>query len=177
MSIARRRLAVLPLVLLAGAVCCGAFGVTGASALSLTTCTGTNSVTYSPPLTNTLTTTRITDQSTFGTCLSTQSGIRSATIANGTVTGPSSCTAVLGSFSTTNTIVWNTGQTSRFDFDGTVTEVDGEFVIVLTGSITAGLFSGATATEQTTLLGDLTACGGSGLASNSGPSVLTIVRL
>jgi hypothetical protein len=84
---------------------------------------------------------------------------------------------VLGAFSTTNTITWNTGQTSVFTFNGYVNEVDGQFVIVLVGSITAGLSNGATATEQTTLLGDLGACAGAGLAYNSGPSALTLVGL
>jgi hypothetical protein len=142
------------------------------------TCNGINTVTYSPALTNTTQTTRITDDSAFGTCTSlTNPGIVSATVHNGTVTVPASCTALLGLFSTTNTIVWNTGQTSTFTFNGYTSEVDGQFVIALTGSISSGLFAGATATEETTLLGDLGACSGSGISTNAGPSELSIAGL
>jgi hypothetical protein len=74
-------------------------------------------------------------------------------------------------------ITWNTAQTSTFTFTGSTEEVDGEYVIVLTGSITSGLFTGSAATEQTTLLGDLSACSGAGLSTNSGPSLLEIVGL
>lgn len=172
-----RRLALAASAAVSVALCCGAFA-TSASALTQVTCNGLNAVTYSPPLTNTLKTTTINSQTSFGTCVSlTHPGIVSGTVANGTTTGPSSCTAVLGNFSAVNVITWNTGQTSTFTFNGYVNEVDGQFVIVLTGSITSGLFAGATATEQTTLLGDLSSCAGAGIAYNSGPAALTIVGL
>jgi hypothetical protein len=171
-----RKLLVLTLTMLAAGVVGGALAP-GASALTQVTCNGLNSVTYTPALTNTTTTTTIASASNWATCVSlTHPAIVAGTTSN-SISGPSSCTAVLGPFSSANTITWNTGQTSTFTFNGYVTAVDGQFVIVLTGSITAGLFTGALATEQTTLLADLSACSGSGIAVNGGPSLLTIVGL
>lgn len=171
-----RKLLVLSLTTLAVGVVGGA-AAPGASALTQVTCNGLNGVTYAPALTNTLQTTTITSTSNWATCVSaTHPSIVAGSTGN-QISGPSSCTAVLGPFSSANTITWNTGQTSTFTFNGYVTEVNGQFVIVLTGSITSGLFTGALATEQTTLLGDLSACSGAGLSSNSGPSLLTIAGL
>jgi hypothetical protein len=171
-----RKLMVLAIAMLTAGVVGGATAP-GASALTQVTCNGLNSVTYTPALTNTLKTTTIASASNWATCVSlTHPGIVAGSTSN-SINGPASCTSVLGSFSDANTITWNTGQTSTFTFNGNVNQVNGQFVIALTGSITSGLFAGAVAVEATTLLGDLSACAGSGVAFNSGPSVLTIAGL
>jgi hypothetical protein len=58
-----------------------------------------------------------------------------------------------------------------------VTLADGQFVITFVGAVTAGLFTGADVNVDTVLLGDLNACSGAGLSSNSGPTTLTIAGL
>jgi hypothetical protein len=49
--------------------------------------------------------------------------------------------------SATKTFTWNTGQTSVFSYNRTITRVGGNTVITLIGAITQGLFAGDTAVE------------------------------
>jgi hypothetical protein len=171
----RKLLAVTTATVAMGVVAAAA--APGASALSLVTCNGLNTVTYSPALTNTAKQTTITSSTSWATCVSPTHPSVTAGSTGNQISKLESCTSALGGFSSSNTITWNTGQTSTFTFNGYTQEINGQYVIVLTGSITAGLFTGALATEQTTLLGDLTACSGAGISSNGGPAPLEIVGL
>lgn len=172
-----RKLMVLSLAVLVLGVAGGA-AATSASALTQVTCNGVNSLTYSPAVTNTPQTVTLTAQTTFGLCVSlTHPSIVSGTVAANNVTTTISCNQLVGTASPTFTITWNTGQTSTLTGNTYVDKVDGQPVVILLGSITSGLFAGATVTEQTVLTGDLTACLGPGLSATSGPAVLTIVGL
>jgi hypothetical protein len=171
-----RKLLILSLSALVVGVIGGA-AAPGAGALTQVTCNGLNSVTYSPAVTNTPGTTTISSSSTFAPCLSlTNPSIVAGAIAS-TVTTTASCTTLLGSFSATNVITWNTGQTSTLVGNAYTERVDGQPVVLVLGSIVSGLFRGATVTQQTVLTGDLSGCLGSGLTGTSGPAVLTIVGL
>jgi hypothetical protein len=172
-----RKLLVLSLTVLATVVVGGA-AAPGASALAQVTCNGVNSLTYSPAVTATPQTVTLTAQTTFGTCVSlTHPSIVSGTVPANSVTTTSSCNQLLGTASPTFTITWNTGQTSTLTANTYTDKVDGQPVVILLGSITSGLFAGATVTEQTVLTGDLTACLGPGLTATSGPAILTIIGL
>lgn len=171
-----RKLLALTTAMLATGVVAGAVAP-GASALTSVVCNGRNDVTYSPALTNSLQQTTIASATSWATCVSpTHPSIVAGSTGN-QISKSESCMSLLGGFSSSNTITWNTGQTSTFTFNGSTEEVDGQYVIVLTGSITSGLFTGALASEQTTLLGDLTACSSAGIAANGGPSLLQIIGL
>jgi hypothetical protein len=168
---------VLSLTTLALAVVAGATAP-GANALTQVTCNGVNALTYSPAVTNTPQTVTLTAQTTFGTCVSlTHPSIVSGTVPANAVTTTSSCNQLLGTASPTFTITWNTGQTSTLTGTTYTDKVDGQPVVILLGSVSGGLFAGATITEQTVLTGDLTGCLGPGLSATSGPAVLTIIGL
>lgn len=162
---------------LAGAVCCGALA-SNASALGVVVCDGSGQVTFSPALTNTLATRTITQSGTYATCVAPLNpSLHTVTIAPESETGMASCLVPLGTYSQTSTLRWNTGQTSTFTYNVTASIDDGEFVLLLTGSITAGLLNGATATNELVLESDPTACAGSGVTLSSGPAVLTVTSL
>ncbi|MFI8992616.1 hypothetical protein [Streptomyces sp. NPDC053542] len=89
--------------------------------------------------------------------------------------GRANCLA--GSLSNTSTYRWNNGQTSTVR--GTVTiglRPNGVRVMVLTGTVESGLFTGATVVQTKVLLNsDLTAClSPEGLTSVGGPISLTV---
>ncbi|HEU5469983.1 MAG TPA: hypothetical protein VFV67_04970 [Actinophytocola sp.] len=74
----------------------------------------------------------------------------SATIDSGTTDSggediPLSCLSILFSSSGTWEIVWNTTDTSTFEFDYTVSQSGGQTIMTLIGTITAGEFTGSDA--------------------------------
>ncbi|MFI8998630.1 hypothetical protein [Streptomyces sp. NPDC053542] len=74
------------------------------------------------------------------------SGTRTAT-----VTGQLSCQALLAPTTVAFTITWNTGQTSTVRANVQSSLVEGTtFVVLLTGTVTGGLFNGSTFTQANT---------------------------
>lgn len=78
----------------------------------------------------------------LGTCVSlSHPGIvTGSSHGSGVVTA--SCTDLLASSEGSQVIIWNTKQTSTFSYHRTITMANGQTIATLTGSITAGLFSG-----------------------------------
>ena len=162
-------------VLLAAALAAATGGT--ASALALHSCVGSQSSSYTPALTNTTQQTVVEGTETLSSCpITTAPGVRSGTISF-RADRLYSCLALLTGGPVTRFITWNTGQTSTFSANATVNIVDGQLVVLLNGTITAGLFVGAAGIEEATLLGALDRCDDSGVSSLSGPVVLRIVNL
>ncbi|MEU6117219.1 hypothetical protein ABZ840_22100 [Streptomyces sp. NPDC047117] len=89
--------------------------------------------------------------------------------------GTASCLA--GSVSNTTTYRWSNGQTSTVRGTGAVNaKPNGVTVLVLTGTVESGLFTGATVVQTKVLLNsDLLACATpEGLTSVGGPTNLTV---
>lgn len=96
-----------------------------------------------------------------------------------TSTSTLSCLSLTAANAGTDVITGSSGRTSTFAYNRTVTIVQGQTVVTLTGSITAGDFAGATGVETITSVSlDLTACTTTqGITSTYGVSELTITGL
>jgi hypothetical protein len=112
---------------------------------SVTTCAGTSQAAYSPGLTLMPRTTSTTFSETYGICTSTsQPAIASATTPSKMVVEERSCATPLDALGpVTQTVTWNTGQTSTFQYTAVVTNVAGVSQVTGTGIVTSGLFQGA----------------------------------
>ncbi|MBS0453171.1 MAG: hypothetical protein JSS14_17890 [Proteobacteria bacterium] len=113
---------------------------------SVTTCTGSTQPQYSPGLILTPRLTNVTFSETYGSCTSTsQPAIASATVPTVTVQQERSCATLADTTADpiTQTVTWNTGQTSTFQYTRTVTNVGGVLQVTGTGMVTSGLFQGA----------------------------------
>lgn len=114
------------------------------------TCAGTQTVTYTPGLVLQSQSEAIHFNNIFAPCTSsTVPGLTSG-ISTGTAQRLASCLDLAEPDSAILTIAWNTGQTSVFSYNRTVTTVGGTTVVTLTGVITTGLFAGDTAISVTT---------------------------
>jgi hypothetical protein len=145
-----------------------------ANATTLVSCTGTETLTFQPPLTNTPTSTQIHFDIELIHCL--LGGVSSASSV-GDFTATTNCTALTilpPAFSDTYT--WNTGASSTVTYTAPVeTVVNGTLVVTDTGTVTSGFNNGALANETTTLpQPNLTACTGAGVAQVNGPYLLTM---
>lgn len=181
-SISRRRRR-LPAVLAAAVLTVAAVLVPAGAAQAvptLVTCTGTESVTYSPGLTNTPTsiaTSRADDYDpcthVVGLSITSETGVSGV---SGTAT--IACTTLLSSGSAAKTITWSDATTSVFSFSYVANAVGANVVVVATGTITSGRYAGATAVEEITyagLVSGLLACGTpGGITGLTGTTVLTI---
>lgn len=175
----RRTLAVLfaALALVLGGLLTAPAAQAAPAALGDLVCpAGNQAVSFSPGLTNTSKTTTITYNATLGVCASlTHPEITSGGSA-GTVVAPYSCLDLLNTSTGTQTFTWNTGQSSVLSYTRTVTILNGQTVITLTGTITSGLFTGGHAvfTVVEPAL-QLTACETpQGLTSQAGVTTLVI---
>ncbi|TKC86767.1 hypothetical protein FAZ69_19125 [Trinickia terrae] len=143
-------------------------------------CSGTETGTFNPPLTNTQQNLQITVSASYSPCLVTGvSGITSASVNNQFVRDYA-CQTLLGGGPGTRVFIWSNGQSSTFSYTATTNSVGGNVVSTLTGNISAGLFQGQSAVVVVTLTSIsqadfLTACAGSGITSVSGPTELTIL--
>ncbi|RQS09783.1 hypothetical protein DIE07_15130 [Burkholderia sp. Bp9002] len=143
-------------------------------------CTGTETQSFNPALTNTQRNLVVTDTASLSPCLVVGvSGINSATESAQGVANLS-CQTLLAGGPATKVIHWSNGQSSTFSYTATSSAVNGNFVITQTGNISAGLFKGQSAVGVSTLTSlsqpdFLTACAGSGITSVSGATTLTIV--
>ncbi|WP_420032078.1 hypothetical protein ACN2WE_04230 [Streptomyces sp. cg28] len=90
---------------------------------------------------------------------------------------PFDCGRLLTTTSSTQTIVWNTGQSSTLSTTTGLAQVEGNTVATSTGTVIGGLFAGQSVLRTVTYLGlDLqqSCLSPTGLAGNAGPVVLKI---
>ncbi|MCE9672456.1 hypothetical protein LY474_32080 [Myxococcus stipitatus] len=139
---------------------------------------GHESITYTPGLTFTAALdTAVASNATFGLCTSTTGSI----IDSGTATlqglGKLSCLG--GNASGLQTIRWNTGTTSTFQYSASSTIIGVTNIIQMTGTVVTGEFAGATAIETVIVQSPgLSSCLGlGGLTQVSGSVSLTILSL
>jgi hypothetical protein len=149
-----------------------------AGATTLLTCPGSNTTTYTPGLTNTPTPVAVSTSSSFGPCVNaaTLLELRTGSAVASLAPQERSCTDLLSPNQGTRTFSWSTGTTSTFTFDASSSYVAGGAIqIVLTGTITAGEFTGKSAVGTVTNANlDLTACDGSGITQANGLATFTI---
>jgi hypothetical protein len=148
------------------ALVAGVFSLSSATpasaAVALVTCTGSEDVTFDPPLTNT---TQETEVRVRGSLDCNQ------VVPPASFTGDHkakfirdySCLTLLGGGQGERVIRWSDGSTSTFEFQSSNQAANGQFIAVRTGEITSGRFAGHAAEETGVGLGDLTACQGAGL--------------
>ncbi|MFF5900134.1 hypothetical protein ACFY8O_29980 [Streptomyces argenteolus] len=145
--------------------------------VALVTCGGSQTTTYNPGLTNTAQTVQRAGQNIHTPCVSTAPPFTFSGSTSFTSTSALSCLSLTAANTGTDLITWSTGRTSTFSYNRTVTVVQGQTIVTLTGSITAGDFQGATAEETITSVSlDLAACSSTqGITSTYGVSELTIL--
>ncbi|MFD4907806.1 hypothetical protein [Kitasatospora purpeofusca] len=144
-------------------------------------CTGQQSPTYSPPLTNTTQQTTVNITETYGTslhCLDT-AGIQSGS-GTFTVSEPASCTSLTqpGTVSYFNTYTWNNGQSSTIHFTNVNVArlLDGTTQVIASGTVSSGFGLGDTAARTVTLPQlDPTLCSTTGVASQQGVATMTFI--
>ncbi|GAA2685673.1 MULTISPECIES: hypothetical protein [Actinosynnema] len=139
---------------------------------------GTGVTTYTPPITATAGSTTVGETLNLGPCTSLVDPlVTSAQIANSDAVELSCLVTVPGSQSGTVSILWNTGESSFFDYTRTTVAVAGQLVTTFTGLITAGKFSGSTGTLVVTALSlDLLDCLlGSGISSATSTATLALI--
>ena len=134
------------------------------------TCTETESVTYSPGLVNTRRPVDVRVDNVLSCTSLTDPAVTGGQV-RATVPGLNrSCTDLAASGSGSYTITWNTGETSTIGYNRSANYVLGTLVIVETGTVTAGKFTGDSTTHVVELLSlNLLAClAEPGLTSVSG---------
>ena len=158
-----------------------------AAQAALATCIGTDSVTWTPGVTDSPQPITIQESGQWLTCAQVAQGyslLTNATSSN-TLKEEFACNALLnGSPSGTWAIKWGDGvqpATSTYKWTGEVTAVDGNLVLALTGTIINGRYINDPA-EATITYANLAAtleneCAGSGVTSASGVATFTINNL
>lgn len=142
------------------------------------TCTPPSSAvaSYSPALTNSPQPVAATISYQFGPCVSLAAP--ALTSGTATVTNPvrdRSCLDLLTGGRTTFTITWNTGQTSTLSLNFNTTVAGAVLEVVLTGTVTSGLFQGDTVVmDQTGPATSVLLCT---LGLGTVPSIYTAVTL
>jgi len=145
---------------------------------ALLACEGAESATYSPPLTNTPTPTRLTVATDYSTCVNALNLLERRT---GTVSfsgNPvASCGDLLANGSGRRVVSWSTGGSSTFEYTYlSNTLPDGTLQVLQTGRIVAGEFSGSIAAGVVLLPGlQLGVCNGAGIDATDGVVTLRIV--
>lgn len=139
-------------------------------------CTGTWTVSYNPPITDTPRQVSATLSADFPSC--TDSEAPSASYSQ-SFTDTVSCATLLNTGSATHTFVWSNpaAQPSTFAYSWTVSDIGGQAVITSTGSITSGKYASDSAEQNSVLVTpDPIQCAFSGVATLTGPTTLTIVQ-
>lgn len=139
-------------------------------------CTGTWSVTYNPPITDTLRTVSATLSANFPHC--TDPEAPSASYSQ-TFTDTVSCATLLNTGSAAHTFVWGNPavQPSTFAYAWTVSDIGGQAVITSTGQITSGRYAPDSAEQDSVLVTpDPIQCALSGVATLTGPTTLTVLQ-
>ncbi|NTX02682.1 MULTISPECIES: hypothetical protein [Myxococcus] len=152
--------------------------------LVLVTCpVGTSQAFYSPGLKPTPQDVTVSGPATFSNCVT----VLGAPVTSGTtnlapvVVRDLSCVALLQPSSVTQTVTWNTGESSTLVLTQLLLDVQGTLtVLTRTGTVASGKFVGATAVRTITYVTlDLeNGCTSpEGLTSLSGPTTLTLTKL
>jgi hypothetical protein len=139
-------------------------------------CTGSWSVTYNPPITDTPRTVSATLSATFPHC--TDPEAPSASYSQ-TFTDTVSCATLLNTGSAAHTFVWGNpaAQPSTFAYAWTVSDIGGQAVITSTGQITSGRYESDSAEQDSVLVTpDPVQCALSGVATLTGPTTLTVFQ-
>ena len=139
-------------------------------------CTGTWTVTYNPPITNTPHAVSATLSADFPHC--TDPEAPSASYSQ-TFTDTVSCATLLNTGSAAHTFIWGNpaAQPTTFAYDWTVSDIGGQAVITSTGQITSGKYAPDHAEQISVLVTpDPIQCALSGVATLTGPTTLTIFR-
>lgn len=156
-----------------------AFTAAPAQAASVdVSCTGAETVTYTPGLTMSPRLVSVEVNGVMGPCASTDPGITAGTYAQ-KFTASLSCASLLEGLAATRAFHWNNGDSSAFTYNRALNNAAGQTTVTFAGTITGGEFSGATAVQQAVFVtpgaGD---CLGHGLISlGPGPTVLTVNTL
>ena len=146
-------------------------------AATLVTCSGQQTSTYQPGITTTSRQTTVAGSETFDCASATHPSLAAATVTFSAVR-EYSCLSLLDGGPIARTIAWSTGAGSTLTGTSAVQIVDGQLVVVVTGTITAGLLRGASAVEQITLVGALDACDDTaGVSELEGPALLSVASL
>ena len=114
------------------------------------TCVGTVTANYSPGLTLTSTPQTVTTNEIQAPCTSASNPDVISGHSGVTIDTEAGCLEVLQPGSATKTFTWNTGATSVFSYNRSVSRPGGTSVVTLAGAITQGLFAGRTALEVIT---------------------------
>ncbi|WP_328723511.1 hypothetical protein OHT52_31085 [Streptomyces sp. NBC_00247] len=171
-----------PMALLAAAVTsvasCLLFATPASAGVADATCLlGTETTTYSPPVTLTPQSVHINTVRQLGPCLSTNPAITTGTM-NISFNATRSCLTVASPSTATLTINWNNGQTSTLLVNYVNNNAAGQIVSVGTGAVTAGLFAGDSAVVVNvgpTL--DTLNCALNGISSRTGTFTLELTSL
>ena len=137
-------------------------------------CTGTWTVTYNPPITNTARTVSATLSANFPHCTDPEASSASY---SQTFTDTVSCATLLNTGMAAHTFVWGNpaAQPSAFAYGWTVSDIGGQAVITSTGQITSGRYAPDSAEQISVLVTpDPIQCAFSGVATLTGPTTLTI---
>jgi hypothetical protein len=175
MSTSIRRRSAVTLVL-AAALACVALSAGSAGAATLVSCTGDESGTFSPALTNTLQTVTYGLDVSYGCSVSPT--ITSGTVSSSSAVPLSSCASLTAGGLRARTITWNTSETSTITFLAVATTGSGDTInIDRTGTVTAGKYLGALTHESFTTSIDRSVCSSTGVPGYDGSVELTISSL
>ena len=137
-------------------------------------CTGSNTISFSPGLSLTAQRTRISGSGSYS-CLSTDPGVKwgKSSISGG---GRNGC--FFSDATTVEYITWNTGEKTKVVYRmGTVQQVAGQAVVLVVGRVVEGRFKGRTVTSPgvQAVLNPLECASQGGVERIVGPSALLIV--
>lgn len=105
-------------------------------------CAGSESVSWSPALTNSPQSTTVTANRLYGPCTSLSvPGITSGSV-SATIPTTSSCVSLLSSRPVSFTITWNTGQTSTVSGNAAANIAAAVLTVTITGIVAGGVFTG-----------------------------------
>ncbi|WP_030258354.1 hypothetical protein [Streptomyces violens] len=141
-------------------------------------CTATETIAYQPGLKLVPTPQKVSATRTYSNCdLLSEFDISSGS-SSGTASQSLSCADALQAGAASETITWNTGKTSTFTYNRTVSHVAGQTVVTNVGTITAGEFEGQGA--KSVFAGptaDTLQCLKEGITERAGAGTLTILAL
>lgn len=139
--------------------------------------TGVNStITFSPSLTYTPQMVTITSTNTFPNCTSNDPSITSASIPTSTHTALRSCNDLLNSGSGPLTLVYNNKQSSSSTYNSqfSASYLLGQLIVVDSGPVTSGEFTGSTAIGTAIYPANFLQCNGQGISSLTGTYTINI---
>jgi hypothetical protein len=133
-------MAITGVALVAAALVPAATAPAHAIAAGTTSCTGSQTVAYSPGLSTRTREVTLHGTSTLGRCVSSADPTITGGKSTFKATGRVSCTS--GEYSGTRKVTWNNGRTSTMSFKSVVSVSAGESVVAIKGAVTDGEFSG-----------------------------------